>query len=86
MADRAPPVSSLITTVRARDAERAELDAKLQAFLATPGNAIEHLGDTTTPTPPPTYRELSARMASARVATKAKRTAADKRTRADEEE
>ena len=86
MADRAPPVSSLITTVRARDAERAELDAKLQAFLATPGNAIEHLGDTTTPTPQPTYRELGARMATARVATVAKREAARKRARADEEE
>lgn len=86
MADRAPPVSSLITTVRARDAERAELDAKLQAFLATPGNAIEHLGDTTTTTPPPTYRELGSLMATARAATKAKRTAAGKRTRADEEE
>ena len=86
MADRAPPVSSLITTVRARDAERAELDAKLQAFLATPGNAIEHLGDTTTPTPPPSYRELGSRMAAGRADTKAKRTAAGKRTRADEEE
>ena len=86
MSDRAPPVSSLITTVRARDAERAELEAQMQAFLAKPGNAIEQLGDTTTPTPQPTYRELGARMATARVATVAKREAARKRARADEEE
>lgn len=86
MADRAPPVSSLITTVRARDAERAELEAQMQAFLAKPGNAIEQLGDTTTPTPQPTYHELASRMASARVATVAKREAARKRARADEEE
>ena len=43
MADRAPPVSSLITTVRARDAERAELVALAdkQAFSGAAGDQVD---------------------------------------------